>query len=439
MTQPIIEVDHVTKEFILGQPPSVRQTAGNLLKRMAGRPVEAPAPFKALDDISFQVAPGEVLGIIGHNGAGKSTLLKILARISEPTKGTVHVRGRVAPLIEVGAGLMPDMTGRENIFLNASILGMKKDEIRGRFDEIVDFAEIAEFVDTPVKRYSSGMKVKLGFSIATSVASEVLIVDEVLAVGDLSFQQKCIERMEKLIRGEGRTVLIVGHNIRQLQRICSRVMLLDHGHVTQDGLPQNVCGLYFQEAQERNLARIQRDRGSDITPQQDSGVVKVESIELLDDRGAPVSALCMHEPVKVCVTFTCLRELKRPEVVIGLQTSDFVHVLSVSNALPDVRPDLTPGTYKLTCRISDIPLRPLSYTLRLGVLDQYRHLLWYAENIMPATVVAGRYDITRLPESGLVDMPADWAFEEIGSASPYGDSLDPQIAEVALFDSMDRK
>lgn len=411
MTQPIIEVDHVTKEFILGQPPSMTRSAGNLLRRLTGRPVDAPEPFKALDDISFQVAPGEVLGIIGHNGAGKSTLLKILARISQPTKGAVHVRGRVAPLIEVGAGLMPEMTGRENVFLNASILGMKKDEIRRRFDEIVDFAEVAEFIDTPVKRYSSGMKVKLGFSIATSVASEVLIVDEVLAVGDLSFQQKCIERMEKLIRGDGRTVLIVGHNIRQLQRICSRVMLLDHGRVTQDGLPPDVCGLYFQEAQERNLARIQRTPGSGITPQRDSGAVKVESIELLDDEGAPVSKLNMHEPVKVCVTFTCLRELKCPEVVIGLQTSDFVHVLSVSNALPDIRPDLEPGTYRLTCRISDIPLRPLSYTLRLGVLDQYRHMLWYAENIMPATVVAGTFDITKLPEVGLVDVPAGWHFE----------------------------
>ena len=149
MTQPIIDVDHVTKEFVLGEPPSLRKTAANLLRRVTGRPVDVPAPFKALDDVSFQVAPGEVLGIIGHNGAGKSTLLKILARISEPTKGAVRVRGRVAPLIEVGAGLMPDMTGRENVFLNASILGMKKDEIRRRFDEIVDFAEIAEFVDTP--------------------------------------------------------------------------------------------------------------------------------------------------------------------------------------------------------------------------------------------------------------------------------------------------
>jgi len=412
MSQPIVEVDRVTKEFILGRPPSLRQTTVDFLSRLAGRQVEVPKPFKALDDVSFSVAPGEVLGIIGHNGAGKSTLLKLLARISVPTTGRIAVRARVAPLIEVGAGLVQEMTGRENIFVNASLLGMKKAEIRRRFDEIVSFAEIEEFIDTPIKRYSSGMQVKLGFSIATSVAAEILIVDEVLAVGDLSFQQKCIERMEQLIRGDGRTVLIVGHNIRQIQRICSRVMLLDHGHITQDGAPQDVCGIFFRESQERNLARRKQQAGT-IAPQSDAGAIRVHGVELLNGAGAPATTLSMHEPATVRVTFTCLRPIRRPEVIVGLQTSDFVHVLAVSNALPDVRPDLAQGRYQLTCRLTDIPLRPLSYTLRLAFLDQYRHALWHAENILPATVVAGRYDVTRLPEAGLVDVPAEWLFTEV--------------------------
>ncbi|MDE2146252.1 MAG: ABC transporter ATP-binding protein, partial [Burkholderiales bacterium] len=190
MTQPIIEVDHVTKEFRLGQLTGLGQSLRNGLSRLRGLPVAERAPFKALDDVNFSVQPGEVLGIIGHNGAGKSTLLKTLAGISQPTHGKVRVNGRVAPLIEVGAGLVPDMTGRENVFLNATILGMKRQEIKRKFDEIVEFAEMSSFIDTPVKRYSSGMQVRLGFAIATAVEADVLIVDEVLAVGDLAFQRK---------------------------------------------------------------------------------------------------------------------------------------------------------------------------------------------------------------------------------------------------------
>jgi len=409
MSQPIVEVDHVTREFILGRPPSLRQTTVDFLSRLAGRPVEAPKPFKALDDVSFSVAPGEVLGIIGHNGAGKSTLLKLLARISVPTTGRIAVRGRVAPLIEVGAGLVQEMTGRENIFVNASILGMKKAEIRRRFDEIVSFAEIEEFIDTPIKRYSSGMQVKLGFSIATSVAAEILIVDEVLAVGDLSFQQKCIERMEQLIRGDGRTVLIVGHNIRQIQRICSRVMLLDHGRITQDGAPQDVCGILFRESQERNLGRRTKGAGR-IAAERDAGVIEVEGVELFDDNGTRTEKFVMHAPMNVRVRFVCKQPVSRCEIVIGLHTSDFVHVLSVGNIMAENIPDLDAGPHELTCRIEEIPVRPFTYGLRLAFLDQYRSTLWNAENIASVTVMPGDIDALKLPASGFVNPASRWRF-----------------------------
>lgn len=178
---PIIEVEHVTKEYRLGQLTSLKQSALNSLNRLTGRPVEQHKPFKALDDVSFTVEHCEVLGIIGHNGAGKSTLLKLLANISQPTRGRITVKGKVAPLIEVGAGLFGDLTGRENIYLNGAILGIPKAEIRRKFDEIVAFAELEQFIDTPIKRYSSGMQVRLGFAVATSVESDILIVDEVLA------------------------------------------------------------------------------------------------------------------------------------------------------------------------------------------------------------------------------------------------------------------
>ena len=198
-----------------------------------------------------------MLGIIGQNGAGKSTLLKMLARISKPTRGNIKVNGTVAPLIEVGAGLVADMTGRENIFLNGAILGLSRAEIKKKFDEIVAFAELEQFIDTPIKRYSSGMAVRLGFAIATSVNADILIVDEVLAVGDLAFQRKCFDRMEEMIKRQGKTVLLVSHNIRQVERLCSRVILVDHGKILIDGNAEKVCDLFYERSDEKIKAANQ--------------------------------------------------------------------------------------------------------------------------------------------------------------------------------------
>ena len=235
IAMPIIEVNHVSKEYRLGTLTSLKDSARNIARRLRRQPLTKRKPFKALDDMAFTIDQGEVVGIIGNNGAGKSTLLKLLANVTTPTSGTIAVRGKVAPLIEVGAGLVPDLTGRENVFLNATILGISRADIARKFDEIVSFSELEDFIDTPIKRYSSGMKIRLAFAIATSVDAEILIIDEVLAVGDLAFQRKCFERMENLIKGRGSTVLIVSHNIRQIERMCSRVLLLDHGKVAADG------------------------------------------------------------------------------------------------------------------------------------------------------------------------------------------------------------
>jgi ABC-type polysaccharide/polyol phosphate transport system ATPase subunit len=405
-----IEVSHLTKEYRLGALQGLKQTLLNAGARLVGKQVPGLPLFKALDDVSFTVEPGEVVGIIGHNGAGKSTLLKMLARISTPTSGSVKVNGRIAPLIEVGAGFVPDFTGRENVYLNGSILGMSKKEIDRKFDEIVDFAEMAEFIDTPVKRYSSGMQVKLAFSVATSIASDILIVDEVLAVGDIAFQQKCIERMENLIKRQGRTVIIVGHNIRQLQRICGRVILLDHGRISHDGNPTEVCGIFYDEAQRQNLDRRLPIDG-EIKAQRGTDSIKVTGIHLVDDAGHPIQFVNLHEPLSVQVEFEVKKLIVQAEIIVGIHTSDFVHIISVSNALTGRRPDIHPGMHRLTCRLSDIPLRPSHYALRLAFLDQYRQQLWYAENIHSVSVLAGRFDMTKLPEIGLIDIPSTWAVE----------------------------
>jgi lipopolysaccharide transport system ATP-binding protein len=201
----------------------------------------------ALDDVSFEVQRGEVVGIIGHNGAGKSTLLKILSRITEPTRGTVDLYGRVGSLLEVGTGFHPELTGRENVYLNGAILGMPRIDINRKFDEIVAFAEIEEFIDTPVKHYSSGMGLRLGFAVAAYLEPDILIVDEVLAVGDMSFQAKCMGKMENTAQG-GRTVLFVSHNLQAMLRLCPRVILMEHGKVIQDGPADQVISYYQQSA-----------------------------------------------------------------------------------------------------------------------------------------------------------------------------------------------
>ena len=235
--QPIIEVKGLSKRYRIGEKQpyySFRDTLADLAK----------APFKqknkvknntfwALKDISFKVMPGEVIGIIGRNGAGKSTLLKILSRITPPTKGEVTLRGRVASLLEVGTGFHPELTGRENIYLNGAILGMKRTEINDKFDEIVDFAEISKFLDTPVKFYSSGMYMRLAFAIAAHLDPEILLVDEVLAVGDIEFQKKCLGKMKDVSK-QGRTVLFVSHNMNAVEQLCNRCFLIDEGNLQKD-------------------------------------------------------------------------------------------------------------------------------------------------------------------------------------------------------------
>ena len=236
---PIITVEGLGKRYELGAAQKgggytalrdvVANSARNLFRRGANAGEATTESFWALKDVSFDIQRGEVVGIIGRNGAGKSTLLKILSRITEPTTGTIRLRGRVASLLEVGTGFHPELTGRENIFLNGAILGMQRAEIKAKFDEIVAFAEVERFLDTPVKRYSSGMYVRLAFAVAAHLEPEILIVDEVLAVGDAEFQKKCLGKIESVARGEGRTVLFVSHNMQAVTQMCSKAILLRSG------------------------------------------------------------------------------------------------------------------------------------------------------------------------------------------------------------------
>lgn len=417
----IIEVNNVTKEYRLGQMKSFRRSLLGILSRLNGNDIRERERLKALDDISFKVEPGEVLGIIGANGAGKSTLLKLLARISQPTSGSIKVNGSVAPLIEVGAGLHPELTGRENIFLNASILGIARSEIKKRFDEIVAFAELEEFIDTPVKRYSSGMSVRLGFSIATSVEADILIVDEVLAVGDLSFQRKCYDRMGELIKKQGKTVLIVGHNMRQMERICSRIMLLERGKVLIDGEPTAVCNSYYLNVLHKEAKTDQEQSQRKIIGQVDAGEIEVLDISLFDgDSTEPTDLFAMHRDIRIGIKFRTNNDLPSPEIIIGIHTPDFLYVTMTTSTMAQSCPDFGRGVHYFECYLADLMLKPGSYAFRLGFFDQYNRLLWLAENLQNFRVSLDDADLNKSIQAaayiGLVDLPFSWRFFDSADA-----------------------
>ncbi|MBQ2724508.1 MAG: ATP-binding cassette domain-containing protein [Clostridia bacterium] len=258
MNELAIKVDHVSKEYRLGAIGGATLKAEIQSKIAKLRKQEDPnlkigqkahdknERFLALDDLSFEVKKGETIGIIGHNGAGKSTILKLICRVTAPTKGNIFMNGRITSMLEVGTGFHPELTGRENVYLNGAILGMNKAEISRKFDEIVEFSEVGQFIDTPVKRYSSGMKVKLAFAVASHLDSEIMIMDEVLAVGDVNFQNKCIDRMKKVAAEEGRTILYVSHNMATVKSLCERCIVLSHGTKAFDGPTDEAIAVYMK-------------------------------------------------------------------------------------------------------------------------------------------------------------------------------------------------
>jgi len=404
---PIIQVDHVTKEYQLGQLTSLKQTLLNSVNRLTGRPVEERKPFKALDDVNFSVEEGEVVGIIGHNGAGKSTLLKLLANIAQPSCGSIKVKGKVAPLIEVGAGLVADLTGRENIFLNGAILGIAKKEIGRKFDEIVAFAELEEFIDTPIKRYSSGMQVRLGFSIATSVESDILIVDEVLAVGDLAFQRKCFDRMEDLILRQGKTVLLVSHNIRQVERLCSRAILLCNGELQMDGEVNKTTSAYFDAIDEK----IQNNTAAQLSQEIVEEDVNV-SITICDDNGQLVTAIDYQSNLNIVARIECTRPLINPIVSIGVHTIDMLYLTASRSDSIFGGSKFAPGVHYVECRIKSFPLTPGVYSIRMSVVDGIiSNECFYGEKLATFTVRTGDFERSVYRGECFITLPSHWALQ----------------------------
>jgi lipopolysaccharide transport system ATP-binding protein len=419
MTDIAIRVENLSKQYRIGGPQARYKTIRESLTETAQAPFRRLSSVVrgqssavtnetlwALKDVSFEVQRGEVVGIIGRNGAGKTTLLKVLSRITEPTEGQAEIHGRVGSLLEVGTGFHPELTGRENIYLNGAILGMKRAEIDRKFDEIVDFAEIEKFMDTPVKHYSSGMYVRLAFAVAAHLEPEILLVDEVLAVGDAAFQKKCLGRMWEL-SNVGRTVLFVSHNMVSIQALCSRAFLLEGGQIQFQGNVDKVVAEYTRKSLANSSGRYVRTEAP-------SSSVWIETASLQLPNGDPCTVFSMTDTIHLSVSlrFTEKNEGIRFAVRISeMSGSPIYQIMNVDSGF-DISHDK--GILKIIVKMDKLMLYPNSYLLSLVLANATNESFDIVDNKLQFTITQ---DSTvcrrRLPRSsGLVFALADWEVAE---------------------------
>jgi len=371
MPDSVISIENLSKRYVIGHEShpdnlrdSLHHTARKLWRRFRWGTGFQTEEFWALRDVSFEVKRGEVLGIIGRNGAGKSTLLKILSRITEPTAGRVAIRGRVASLLEVGTGFHPELTGRDNIFLNGAILGMKRAEIRRKFDEIVAFAEVDKFLDTPVKHYSSGMYVRLAFAVAAHLEPEILIIDEVLAVGDIAFQKKCLGKMQSVSQEEGRTVLFVSHNLPSIRNLCSSGLLLAGGLVGARGPVNKVLEIY-----QRGLV----DAAPTIVPKPTPdllGRAYITGVDIETIDGRVAQALPVGQPWRARVRVHIEKNQRNFVIAFGIKSGDGT---SIQTAWLPAR-DMPRGDYEAVFTQDRVVLEAGTYSLLVGISESSHEL-----------------------------------------------------------------
>jgi lipopolysaccharide transport system ATP-binding protein len=368
----ILQVEGLSKQYQIGSHQAAYYTLRESLMQMfsTGGRKKAPAEFIwAVRDVSFQAVPGDVIGVIGRNGAGKSTLLKILSRITEPTTGRIDLYGRVGSLLEVGTGFHPELTGRENIILNGAILGMRRAEILRKFDEIVAFAEVEKFIDTPVKRYSSGMYLRLAFAVAAFLESEILLVDEVLAVGDASFQKKCLGKMRD-VSASGRTVLFVSHNMAAVEGLCNRCLFISEGKLVSDGTPHELVTKYLAaEALPENALRDLTEHAG----RRGSMKAVMRKVSLRTQNGMAASAIRMGEGLSIRVDFDYGSLRLRPNINICVKNNYGVPVFTASTRTHkqyQVAEAMSAGS--VTCHLRDLPLLEGTYSVDLFFGEEYQ-------------------------------------------------------------------
>ncbi|MDB6052818.1 MAG: transporter ATP-binding protein [Verrucomicrobiales bacterium] len=383
------------------------------LFRKNKNPSSSVEDFWALKNINFDVQSGEVIGIIGRNGAGKSTLLKILSRISEPSTGRITLRGRIASLLEVGTGFHPELSGRENVFLNGAILGMSQQEIRRKFDEIVAFAEVEQFLDTPVKRYSSGMYVRLAFAVAAHLEPEILIVDEVLAVGDMQFQKKCLGKMEN-VAGEGRTVLFVSHNMGTIKALCKRGILLKKGEIAMDGRIEPVISAYMALGASAERCVEWTPESAPRTPE-----IVFSSVKVLDKEGGFTAALTSTQDLFVEISYELLSPIKFFRLILLVQSHDGVDLFESSDIrVFDKESDLRPaGSYVSRCRLPGNFFNLSSYKISIAAdVPGQRMLLELSEEITfsISELYNNQLGVTRTGKpAGVIHPTLDWSVKKL--------------------------
>lgn len=369
MTSTAIEVNNVSKKYSLGERGyhSLREDIMRLFNLKSSK--DSNKSFWALKDISFSVKKGEALGIIGPNGAGKSTILKLLSRVTLPTEGSISVNGKFGALIELTAGFHPELTGRENIYLYGSIKGMKKKEIDKKFDEIVTFSGIEKFIDTPIKRYSSGMNARLGFSVSAHVDLDILIIDEVLSVGDLAFQRKCLDHMSK-IRNMDKAIVFVSHNLSAIKNLCNRVIWLDEGKIIQEGSPDKVIHNYSQKM----LSRTEFINDTNYVGGQTrwgSGEIRFEKVTMLNSKGNETDSFAVGEEVCVKLEFKADKRVESPTFWVGIVNNDEIKITGTYYNKERVGNYTIKDDGVLMCIFKHLLLKPGVYHLMVGVYDQY--------------------------------------------------------------------
>lgn len=404
-----IRVENLAKRYVLGQLG--RSTFWSDWRRKltgGAEPEDGPGVFWALRDVSFDVRTGEVLAVIGKNGAGKSTLLKILSSITSPTRGSIKLRGRVASLLEVGTGFHPELTGRENVFLNGAILGMRHREVQKKFDEIVEFSGVEQFIDTPLKRYSSGMRVRLAFAVAASLEPEILVIDEVLAVGDAAFQRKCLGKIGE-VAGAGRTVLFVSHHAAAIEALCTRGIVLNGGKVCFDGTQTEALRHYAEmSAVSGTSVRERSDR-------QGSGALRVVEFEMRNESGKVTQTLNSGETVEFWLHFENPNGAQFPglNARLNVRTQLGVPVFTQSNQLVGQPFGALPERGAFVCQVPRVPLPGGTYRVSFQVSKTYRQaeMIDAVEDAMEVQVEGGDYFGTGMVPaqiSGMALVPAQW-------------------------------
>ena len=397
-----VVAEHVSKSFRLYSDKA------SSLKALVTRGRSRYEEFWALRDVSLRIPRGSAFALVGHNGSGKSTMLRILARIHRPTEGHVTTHGRISALLDLGAGFHPELSGRENVYLNGAILGLSKGQIDGVFDQIVEFSGLHEFIDSPVKVYSSGMYVRLGFAVAVHVDPEILIIDEVISVGDMEFQQRCLDHIYAL-RRRGVTVLLVSHSLQLVQTMCDQAVWLDHGHLLAQGPALEVTRRYVDHVHEQQVVTEQWS-----PDHRGSGEITISGVEFLDRAGEATVVATTGEPLVVRVHYDATGTIVEPVFGIALHTEAGAHIAGPNTRLSGVRTGTVSGRGSVDYRIERFPLTPGAVRLTVGVFDQHvLHQYDYLDQAFELHVRPGAGP----EQEGLVDLGGRWDVPLAASAA----------------------